>query len=93
MDIMDFKENKQESMTRLAVCVVAALLVYSAADKLAEGGKLPIPERYLCWFQENKVQAIAVIGAVIFGLSLALWPVEKKEEEPPDPCCGYEQVM
>lgn len=89
---MDFKENKQESVTRLAICAVAALILYSAADKLSEGGKLPVPETYLTWLKENKVQAIAIIGAVLFGISLALWPLEKKEELPPDPCMGYEAV-
>lgn len=89
---MEFKDDKQAAMTRIAICVVAALLLYGAAEKLADSGKLNIPEKYLCWFRDNKMQAIAVIAAVLYGVSLAMWPLEKKELPCDDPCLGYEAV-
>lgn len=91
MDLKDFKEDKQESITRIAICAVAALLLYGGLEKLGESGKLPMLDPYLPWLKENKVQAIAIIAAVLFGVSLAVWPLEKKEL-PPDPCAGYEMV-
>lgn len=92
MELIDFKGNKQETMTRLAICVVAALIIWSACDKLGDKVKYPLVEQYLPWLRENKVQAIAILAAVFFGLSLALWPVEKEKLPEPDPCEGYEPV-
>ncbi|MBP3521192.1 MAG: hypothetical protein J6J87_07600 [Oscillospiraceae bacterium] len=71
-------------MTRLAVCVVVALAVLYAAESLLEGKDIPLWNRYGPWIRDNKVQAVAVLAAVLYGASLALWPEEKKG---PD---GYE---
>lgn len=89
---MELSGDKQEAVTRIAICVVAALLLYGAADKLGESGKFNLPEKYLCWLKENKVQAIAVAAAVLYGVSLAVWPMEKKGLPEDDPCQGYEAV-
>lgn len=88
---MDFKDDKQTLLIRIAICVVAAIFLYGAAEKLADSGKINIPEKYLCWFRDNKTQAIAVVAAVLYGVSLALWPGEKALDEE-DPCAGYEAV-
>ena len=92
MDLKDLKDDKQDSVVRIAVCAGAALLLYGALEKLGESGSLSALEPYLPWLKENKEKAIAVIAAVLFGLSLALWPSGKKEEPPHDPCSGYERV-
>ena len=89
---MDFKENKQELVTRLACCVVAALILYYALEKF--GDKLPIPqlEQYRPWLEQNKIQAIAIVAAVLFGISLALLPLKEPELPGEQRCDGYEKV-
>lgn len=79
-----FSKKGGELMTRLAVCVVVALAVLYAAESLLEGKDIPLWNRYGPWIRDNKVQAVAVLAAVLYGASLALWPEEKKG---PD---GYE---
>ena len=65
---------KGDSMTRLAICAVLAIGAVYAAQQLCEGKHWPLWEKYGPWITENKVQAIAVLAAVLYGLSLALWP-------------------
>ncbi|MCI9402649.1 MAG: hypothetical protein HFF04_03115 [Oscillospiraceae bacterium] len=73
---MEFQQNKpnRDTLTRLAVCVVIGVAAVYAAEKLCEGKHFPLWEKYGPWVQQNKVQAIAVIAAVLYGASLALWP-------------------
>lgn len=68
-------------MARLAVCVVAAVGLVYLAEKLCEGKGWPLWEKYGPWITENKVQAIAVLAAVLYGASLALWPEGKSPVE------------
>ena len=84
---MELRQAGGDSMTRLAVCAAVAAAAVYAAEKLCEGRGYPLWEKYGPWIRENKVQAIAVAAAVLYGLSLALWPEEKGSEEPGD---GYE---
>ena len=60
-------------MTGVQTCALPISAVY-AAEKLCEGKHFPLCEKYGPWVQQNKVQAIAVIAAVLYGASLALWP-------------------
>ena len=69
-----------DSMTRLALCAVVAAAAVYAGEKLCEGKHWPLWEKYGPWILENKVQAIAVLAAVLYGVSLAVWPEEKKPE-------------
>lgn len=94
MEFMDFKENKQETITRLACCVVAALILYYAFEKYGDHLNIPVLDQYRPWLAQNKVQAIAIAAAVLYGVSLAVFPLEKKGPEViPDPYCdGYEPV-
>ena len=73
---MDFQQNKpnRDTLTRLAVCVVIAVAAVYAAEKLCEGKHFPLWDKYGPWILQNKVQAIAVLAAVLYGASLALWP-------------------
>lgn len=73
-----------DGMARLAVCVVAAIGVVALAEKLLEGADIPLWKKYGPWIKENKTQAIAILAALLYGASLALWPEEKKGPE------GYE---
>lgn len=75
-----------DGATRLAVCAVVAVAAVYAAEKLCEGKGFSLWEKYGPWILENKVQAIAVVAAVLYGASLALWPEEKQAEGPGD---GY----
>lgn len=76
------EQGQSDLMTRLAVCVVIAVAAVYAAEKLLEGKEYPLWKKYGPWLAENKVQAIAVAAAVLYGASLAFWP---KEKAPPVP--------
>ena len=60
-----------DTMTRLAICAVVAAAAVYAGEKLCEGKHWPLWEKYGPWILENKVQ---------YGVSLALWPEEKRPE-------------
>ena len=77
-------ENKgNDTMARLAVCAVIAVGIVYGAEKLCEGKNYPLWEKYGPWLKANKVQAIAVAAAVLYGASLALWPQEGRPEKAP----------
>jgi len=71
---MELKQAGGDQMARLAVCVVVSVAVVYAAEKLCEGKGYPLWEKYGPWLKDNKVQAIAIAAAVLYGASLALWP-------------------
>lgn len=79
-------EDNKELITRIAVCVVIALIVYYAGDKIFGKMHMELWDKYKPWLEENKLQAIAILTAVLFGVSLAAFPLskEEKEEEEPD---------
>lgn len=92
---MDWKPDKQQTVTRLALCVVIAVVLYVAADKL--GDRIELLERCKPWLERNKIQAIAILAAVLFGLSLVLLPLPRSEDAVPppedaDPCPGFERT-
>ena len=60
------------TLTRLAVCAAVAAAAVTAAVGLCEGKDWPLWEKYGPWIRENKVQAIAILAAVLYGLWLAL---------------------
>lgn len=83
---MELKGDKAELAVRLACCVVAALILYYGLEKLLEKHPIPELEPYRPWLAENKVQAIAAAAAVLFGASLALFPLEDgPAKEPHEP--------
>lgn len=71
------KKGQSDAMTRLAICAVVAAAAVYAGEKLCEGKHWPLWDKYGPWIIENKVQAIAILGAILYGASLALWPEEK----------------
>ncbi len=71
------KKGPADSMTRLALCAVIAAAAVYAGEKLCEGKRWPLWDKYGPWILENKVQAIAILAAVLYGASLAIWPEEK----------------
>lgn len=85
---MESKTN--DTLARLAVCVVVAVSLIYAAEKLCEGKNIPLWEKYGPWLKDNKLQAISIAAAVLYGASLALWPEgsEKPRSEDQDytPC-------
>jgi len=76
-------EDNKELITRIAVCVVAALILYYAGDKILGQFHLELWEKNKPWLEANKIQAIAIVTAVLFGASLAVFPLppEEKDEE------------
>ena len=66
--------KRSDSMTRLAVCAVVAVAVVYAGEKLCKGKHWPLWDKYGPWILENQIQAIAILAAVLYGASLALWP-------------------
>ena len=79
---MELKQVGGDQVSRLAVCAVVAVAVVYGVEKLCEGKHYPLWEKYGPWLGENKVQAIAVVAAVLYGTSLALWPEGKPVEKP-----------
>lgn len=69
-----------EQLTRLVVCAVIAVAAVYATEKLCEGKSYPLWEKYGSVLTESKVQTIAVLTAVLYGLSLALLPEKKLDE-------------
>ena len=82
MEHMERKE-KQETVTRLAICVVVALMIYFGGERLCASMKLPLWEKYRPWLEQNKIQAIAIVAAVLFGVSLAVFPLKRGGGEGP----------
>ncbi len=90
---MEKKLSDQDTAAKLIGCAAAALAVYYGLQKLLEKGALPVLEPYRPWLEKNKLQAIALIAALLFALTLLLPPGEKgKAPSSPDPCQGYEPV-
>ena len=89
---MERKENKRDTAVRLACCAVIALIICYGAEKLGEGLRLPLWEEHGHLLKENKVQAVAILAALLFGASLALFPPQ--DEEGHDACGteAYTQV-
>lgn len=79
-----------ERMTRLALCVVIGVAVVYATVKLCEGKNIPLWEKYGPWITANQVQAIAVLSAVLYGVSLALWPEGNPPAATPQDMGGYQ---
>ena len=79
-----------DQMARLAVCVVVSIAAVYAVEKLCEGKGYPLWEKYGPWIKENRVQAIAIAAAALYGAALALWPPsggkEAAGEEEFTPC-------
>lgn len=89
MELSDEKDEKQETITRLAICVVIALILYYGAEPLCTTLKLPFWEQYKPWLEKNHIQAIAVVAAILFGISLAVFPLKEVPISAPDgfgPC-------
>lgn len=75
------KKTPTDAMTRLAICAAAAVAIIYAAEKLCEGKHWSLWDKYGPWIIENKVQATAILAAVLYGASLAIWPEEKSPIE------------
>ena len=75
---MELHLDKQALVIRLGLCVVVALALYQAGEKLCTVLGLPYWEQYRPWLEKNKVQALAVVTAVLFGLSLVVVPLERQ---------------
>lgn len=86
---MELSGDKQELLTRLAICVVIALILYYGAEPVCKALKLPLWEQYHSWLEKNRIQTIAIAAAILFGISLAVFPLKEKEIPTPDgfsPC-------
>lgn len=79
-----------EPMTRLVICAVVAAAAVYAAERLCQGKDWPLWVKYGPWIQENRIQAIAILAAVFYGASLALWPEEKAPATEKDGPDGFE---
>ncbi|MCI8477844.1 MAG: hypothetical protein HFE97_05775 [Oscillospiraceae bacterium] len=82
---MELQLDKQAVVTRLGLCIVAALVLYQIGEKVCTSFGLPYWEQYRPWLEKNRVQAVAIVTAVLFGLSLAVLPLERREPPVPPP--------
>ena len=89
---MGDKTQTGELVSRLAICAVAATALVYALEKLCAGKGFPLWEKYGPWLVENKIQAIAIVAAVLYGASLALLPQKGTAEPfgPPPEGDGFE---
>lgn len=86
---MEGSPEKQETAARLVICVAAALILYYGAQPLCAALKLSLWEEHRPWLEKNRVMVIAGAAAVLFALSLVLFPPEKKSLSAPEgfvPC-------
>ena len=72
---MESKLEKYPLLTRLALCVGAAIVLCRGAERL------PLPQPWLDWLEENRLAAIGAAAAGLFLLSLLLVPLEEGEED------------
>lgn len=87
---MQTEKERQPVVTRLALCVVLALVIGYGGEKVCTALKLPIWETCRPWLEKNRVQAVAVVAALLFGASLALFPLPPEAERGEDIPEGYE---
>ncbi|MCC8123544.1 MAG: hypothetical protein LIO58_08380 [Oscillospiraceae bacterium] len=89
---MDGNYDKKELLTRLAVCAIIAIAVCYGGEKLLPSLHHPMADNLRPWLEKNKMQAIVLVAAVIFGVSLKVRPL-KPAEECYEPCDdAYEPV-
>ena len=69
-------------VTRLAICAVVATAAVYAGEKLCQGQNWPLWEKYGPWVMGNKLQAIAILAAALYALSLAVWPQKEGNQGP-----------
>lgn len=88
--MFEHEKAQTDVMARLAICVVIAVAAVYAAEKLCQGKSWPLWEKYGPWILKNKLQAIAILAAILYGACLALWPEERslpgEEPEQFEPC-------
>ena len=70
------------AVTRLAICAVAATAAVYAGEKLCQGQSGPLWETLGPWVTENKLQAIAILAAALYALSLVIWPQREEASAP-----------
>ena len=86
------KQNKPDrTMTRLAICAVISAAVVYAAEGFCQANNWPLWEKYGPWILDNKLQTIAILAAVLYTVSLAVWPegestIEGQATEDFEPC-------
>ena len=92
---MDFlKQDKKELVKRLAICVVAALVICYGGEKIFPSLKLPFWEKIQPWLEENKLQAVIVVAGLLFLVSTMIIPLQSPDHPPEEESCphggGYE---
>lgn len=70
-----------DTLTRLLLCAAAAVLICSAVDTLSDCQSLSFFERYRPLLHDNRMEVIAVLTALLYALSLALFPKGDTEGE------------
>ena len=89
MEHLDLGEKK-DTVARLAICVAAALAICLGGKKLCAAVPIPLWETWGPWMERNRLQAVAVVAAVLFGISLVVLPPKRDGEIPPGPEDGEE---
>ncbi len=82
--------KQSDAMTRLAICAVLATGAVYAGEKLCAGKHFPLWEKYGPWITANRVQAIAILAAVLYALITALTAQGETEKQAPEG--GFEPV-
>jgi len=71
--------DKEALVRRLGLCAAAAVGLYAALERLGPSAAPELWARYGEWICGHKVQSIALLAAVLWALSMAVWPDEPKQ--------------
>ncbi len=79
---MEALSGRGDTLSRLLLCGAAALVLLSAGGPVCTALHLPAGERLRPWLEEHPLQTAVGLTAVLFALSLLLFP---PASTPPDP--------
>lgn len=85
---MEETHQKVGTLFRLGICLGLSIALYYGGEKVCTAHEIPLWEKHRPWLEENRVQSIVTLTALLFGLSLILFP-SKEEEEPSLDCDDF----
>ena len=75
---MEWIGDKRQAVARLILCGSITAILWESVIKL------PALEKHRTWLEEHKLQAAAAVTALLFVLSLLLYPPKPEEQSEAD---------
>lgn len=82
---MEALSGRGDPLSRLLLCGAAALVLLSAGGPVCTALHLPAGERLRPWLEEHPLQTAVGLTAVLFALSLLLFPLPSAPPGPSSP--------